>query len=96
MPFLGDASYVAPADTEYMSSAHDVAPARAASWRVTRDGDVVALVSMTHEAGGIVVSAGPTPAEAKPYRFDTVGEADSFVADIVASFSYLGCVVTEE
>jgi hypothetical protein len=96
MPFLGDASSVATADTEYMSSAHDVAPARVASWRVTRDGDVVALVSMTHEVGGVVVSAGPTPADAKPYRFDTVGEADSFVADIVASFSYLGCVVTEE
>ncbi len=79
-----------------MSSAHDVAPARASLWRVTRDGDVVTLVSMTHEAGGVVVSAGPTPADAKSYRFDTVGEADSFVADIVASFSYLGCAVTQE
>jgi len=96
MPFLGDSSFAVTADTDGMSSAHDVAPARAVSWRVTRDGDVVTLVSMTHEAGGVVVSAWPTPAEAKPYRFDTVGEADSFVADIVASFSYLGCVVTQE
>jgi hypothetical protein len=78
-----------------MSSAPDLASARAASWRVTRDGDVVALVSLTHEQGGVVVSAGPNPAAAKPYRFDTVGEADTFVADIVASFSYLGCEVTE-
>ena len=96
MPFLGDASVGVAADTEDMSSVHDVAPARAASWRVTRDGDVVTFVSMTHEAGGVVVSAGTTPAEAKVYRFDTVGEADSFVADIVASFSYLGCLVTQE
>jgi len=87
---------VAGADTEAMSSAPDVASARAASWRVTREGSVVALVSVTQEVGGVVVHAGPTPAAAKPYRFDTLDEADSFVAEIVASFSYLGCDVTPE
>lgn len=79
-----------------MSSAPEVASSRAVSWRVTRDGEVVSLVTMTHERDGIVVSAGPNAAEAKSYRFDTVREADTFVADIVASFAYLGCVVTEE
>jgi hypothetical protein len=63
---------------------------------VTRDGEVVSLVTITHEHDGVVVSAGPNPVAAKPYRFDTVGEADTFVADIMASFSYLGCDVSEE
>jgi hypothetical protein len=79
-----------------MSTAPDVASAPASCWRVTRDGDLVALVSMTHELDGVVVSAGSDPSAAKPYRFDTVGEADVFVADIVASFAYLGCDVTQE
>jgi hypothetical protein len=84
-----------PADTDAMSSAPDVASARGTSWRVTRDGNVVAFVSVTQDVGGVVVNAGPTPALAKPYRFDSPSQADSFVADIVASFSYLGCEVTE-
>jgi len=96
MPLSGDARAVATADTEVMSTAPDVAAAPATSWRVTRDGDLIALVRMTQELGGVVVSAGRSPSAAKPYRFDTVGEADVFVADIVASFAYLGCDVTQE
>jgi hypothetical protein len=79
-----------------MSTAPDVVSTPAASWRVTRDGDLIALVTLTQEPDGVVVSAGPNPAAAKPYRFDTAAEADVFVADIVASFSYLGCDVTQE
>jgi hypothetical protein len=64
-----------------------------ASWRVTRDGALVATVSITDEAGEIVVRAGTASSTARPYRFESLQAADAFVGDLMTSFSYLGCEV---
>lgn len=65
------------------------------SWRVTREGEVVAAVDVMHEGGDIVVLAGPAqgPTNPKPYRFPTLQAADAFLTDLMASFAYLGCEV---
>jgi hypothetical protein len=64
------------------------------SWRVSREGSVVAAVDVRQEGGDVVVLAGPAgAAEAKPYRFSTLQAADSFLSDLMASFAYLGCEV---
>jgi hypothetical protein len=67
------------------------------SWRVSRDGNPVAIVQVRHEGGGVVVSAElggeGTPKRTCPNRFPTLRAAEVFVADLIASFSYLGCEV---
>jgi hypothetical protein len=64
-----------------------------ASWRVTRDGALVAVVSLADEDGEIVVRAGAASSTPRPYRFTSLPAADAFVADLMTSFSYLGCEV---
>ena len=64
-----------------------------ASWRVTRDGALVAVVSIADEGGEIVVRAGAASTDPRPYRFESLQAADAFVGDLMTSFSYLGCEV---
>jgi len=64
-----------------------------ASWRVTRDGALVAVVSIADEGGEIVVMAGAASTTPRPYRFESWQAADAFVGDLMTSFSYLGCEV---
>ena len=68
------------------------------SWRISREGDVVAGVDVRHEGGDIVVVAGPVagPTKPKPYRFPTLQAADAFLSDLMATFAYLGCEVAQE
>jgi hypothetical protein len=67
------------------------------SWRVSRDGNEVAVVQVRHEGGGVVVCAElggeGAPKRTCPNRFPTLRAAELFVADLIASFSYLGCEV---
>jgi hypothetical protein len=76
------------------SAAHLTAVAPAGSWRVTRDGASVAVVALRREAGEVVVAveltAAPSPGI---HRFASLPAAETFVDDLNASFSYLGCDV---
>ena len=65
------------------------------SWRISRDGSVVAAVDVRQEGGEVVVVAGPAEglSKPKPYRFPTLQAADAFLTDLMASFAYLGCEV---
>jgi hypothetical protein len=65
-----------------------------ASWRISREGAVVAVVDMRHEGGSVVVSAGPVTAS-KPHSFGSLQAADAFTADLLTSFAYLGCEVVK-
>jgi hypothetical protein len=67
------------------------------SWRVTREGAVVAAVDVRHEGGDVVVVAGPLegPTKPKPYRFPTLQAADEFLSDLMLTFAYLGCEVAQ-
>jgi hypothetical protein len=65
-----------------------------ASWRISREGSVVAVVDVRHEGGQIVVSAGPAQSQ-RPHSFGSIQAADAFMADLLASFSYLGCEVAK-
>jgi len=69
-------------------SVHDV------SWRVSREGSVVALVDIRHEGGSVVVSAGPEDSP-KVHNFPSLQAADAFTSDLLASFAYLGCDVAK-
>jgi len=55
----------------------------------------VAVVTLRHEGGDIVVAAdvAANPAGALPHRFETLRAAEAFVSDLNASFAYLGCDV---
>jgi hypothetical protein len=67
-----------------------------ASWSVTRDGAPIAVVAVRHEGGNVVVAAelaAPGAARAVPHRFQTLQAAETYVNDLIASFSYLGCDV---
>jgi hypothetical protein len=64
------------------------------SWRISRDGSVVAVVEVRHEGGAVVVSAGPADAP-KLHNFPSLQAADAFTADLLASFAYLGCEVAK-
>jgi hypothetical protein len=67
-----------------------------ASWRVSRDGAPVALVAIRREGGDVVVATEittDTTSAVDPARFASLEAADSFVSDLIASFSYLGCDV---
>ena len=66
-------------------------------WQVQYEGVPFATVATYRDATGIVVSTkllGKT-AGVRPYRFPDVSAADSFVRDLVTSFSYLGCQVAQ-
>jgi hypothetical protein len=65
-----------------------------ASWRISRDGSVLAVVEIRHEGGAVVVSAGPADAP-KLHSFPSLQAADAFTADLLASFAYLGCEVAK-
>ena len=65
-----------------------------ASWRISREGAVVAVVDVTHEGGAVVVSAGPVTAP-KPHSFGSLQAADAFTTDLLTSFAYLGCEVVK-
>jgi hypothetical protein len=65
-----------------------------ASWRVSREGSSVAVVSVRHEGGSVVVAADLSATGAAaviPHRFETLQAAEAFVNDLITSFSYLGC-----
>jgi hypothetical protein len=81
-------------DIPTVSVAHSLEVVPDASWRVTRDGAVVATVCVTQEQGEVVVSAGGPSGSAKPYRFHSLQDADEFVSDLMTSFAYLGCDVS--
>jgi hypothetical protein len=70
------------------------------SWRVLRDGSEVAVVQVRHEGGGVLVAAElggeGSPKRNCPNRFPTLRAAEAFVADLMASFSYLGCEVARD
>jgi hypothetical protein len=67
-------------------------------WRVQREGTPFATVTTQRDGAGVLVStellgvAGSAD-RIRPYRFPDLNAADSFVRDLVASFSYLGCQV---
>jgi hypothetical protein len=68
--------------------------AEEASWRISRDGAVVAEVEVRQQGGDVVVSAGRAGA-AKPHRFPTLQSADAFIEDLMTSFAYLGCDIAQ-
>jgi hypothetical protein len=76
-----------------MASAAQTIPAPlGSSWRVSRDGQTVAVVTLRNERADVVVNA--TLADgSRTHRFESVSAADVFVGDLIASFSYLGCDV---
>ena len=61
------------------------------SWRVSRDGSVVALVEVRHEGGEVIVATEIDGVS--PHRFPTLQSAGAFVDDLMTSFAYLGCDV---
>jgi hypothetical protein len=68
----------------------------AGAWSVSREGTPVASVVVAEEGGSVVVSAtisGKKQGNRDPYRFDSLETADAFVRDLLASFTYLGCVI---
>ena len=74
------------------SAARPVSAPVLSSWHVTRDGVTVADVALRREVGGVVVTA--TIADgSRLHRFESLQAADTFVHDLIASFSYLGCDV---
>lgn len=77
------------------SAAPLIAEFAALSWRVVRDGKIVAQVDVRHEGGQTVVSTElegrPSPV---PNRFDTLQAANAFAEDLLTSFAYLGCAVS--
>ena len=69
-------------------------------WRVEHEGTPFATVVTRRDGAGVVVSTQLLGQAAKadgirPYRFRDLNAADSFVRDLVMSFSYLGCQVAE-
>jgi hypothetical protein len=80
-------------DISTVSVAHSLEVLPDASWRVTREGALVAVIGVIQEHGEVVVSAGGGSGPPKPYRFHSLQDADEFVSDLMTSFSYLGCDV---
>ena len=82
------------------AAAHLGNEAIGSSWRVSRDGNDIALVEVRHEGGGVVVSAElggeGAPKRTCPNQFPTLRAAEAFINDLIASFSYLGCEVARD
>lgn len=76
-----------------MSGSVSLAVVPDASWCVTRDGAVVAQVAVRQADDDIVVCATTAAETERPYRFESMQAANEFVADLMTSFSYLGCDV---
>ena len=69
-------------------------------WRVQRDGNLFATVATHRDGAGIVVSTQLLGQDGdadrtRPYRFPDLNAAETFVRDLIASFSYLGCQVAQ-
>ena len=69
-------------------------------WRVQRDGNPFATVATHRDGSGVVVSTQLLGDEGdadriRPYRFPDLSSAETFVRDLIASFSYLGCQVAQ-
>ena len=69
-------------------------------WRIQRDGTPVATVATYRDDAGVVVSTqlfgdGGDADRIRPCSFQDLKAADSFVRDLIASFSYLGCHVAQ-
>jgi hypothetical protein len=67
-------------------------------WLVQHEGIPLATVATRRDGAGVVVSTqllgqAAKPNGIRPYRFPELNAADSFVRDLVTSFSYLGCQV---
>ena len=86
---------VLPVDIPTMHTAAALDASSESSWRISRDGSVVAAVDVRQEGGDVVIHAGPAEGsiKPKPYRFGTLQAADSFLTDLMTSFAYLGCEV---
>ena len=81
-----------------METAASLEDSTTATWQVLRDGAPVANVVTRADESGVVVATqvfgNESDAERiRPYRFPDLEAADTFVRDLVASFSYLGCQV---
>ena len=64
------------------------------SWSITREGGRIATIEVRPEHGEFVVSAGGASG-LRPYRFHSLEAADAFVGDLITSFSYLGCDISQ-
>ena len=69
-------------------------------WRVQREGNPFATVATHRDGTGVVVSTQLLGDEGdadriRPYRFPDVNAAETFVRDLITSFSYLGCQVAQ-
>jgi hypothetical protein len=62
------------------------------SWRVSRDGTIVAVVDVRHEGGEVIVATEVD--DVKPHHFATLQSAGAFIEDLMTSFAYLGCDVS--
>ncbi len=86
-PILRDMETVAP-----------ITDSATSTWQVLRDGNPVASVATHRDASSVVVATqmfgeGGDAQRIRPHRFPDLEAAESFVRDLVASFSYLGCQV---
>jgi hypothetical protein len=88
------ASHLAPILRAMQAAAHP-GHDTGSRWRVSRNGDAVATVAVRHEGGDVVVAA-DLGGRTCPHRFPSLRAAEAFVADLIASFSYLGCEVARD
>ncbi len=81
-----------------MKTAAALTDSTTSTWQVLRDGTPLASVVTRTDGSGVVVATqvfGETSdvERIRPYRFPDLEAAETFVRDLVASFSYLGCQV---
>ena len=75
-----------------MSAAIQADVSREAGWRISRDGEHVTTIAVSQQHGETIVSAAADPTDpGRPFRFASLEAADAFLADLMTSFSYLGC-----
>jgi hypothetical protein len=72
-------------------------PTQQSSWHISRNGDQVAVVDVRRDGGDVLVAAelggDGSSGRSCPNRFSSASAAEAFIADLIASFSYLGCDV---
>jgi hypothetical protein len=75
-------------------------PTQQSCWHVARKGDPVAVVAVRRDGGDVLVAAElggeGSPERSYPNRFTSANAAEAFIADLIASFSYLGCEVARD